>query len=215
MRSRLIAGALLAVTVALLVWLGRDLSLPAVALLGVAVGGTLALVRESSLLSRIGGFLAGVLIAWLGYLLRALVLPDTDGGRAVVALSVVLLCTALVLARAPLWAALLGLAAVVGSYEETYTAAPSNFATESVTAITAVLLSAGFGMLAVTFAEVIAGSLGDRRAHPDRVADQAPQSQAPQSQAPQSQAPQSEAQQSQAQHDVSPTNRPGQEVRAQ
>src|SRR5690348_5757477 len=106
MRSRLVAGGVLAVVAALLVAWGGDLDLPPVAVLGVAVGGCLASAREMTLLHRVGGFAGGALIAWLGYFLRAGFLPDTDNGRAVAAFLVVGLCAVLTLAPTPFWAPL-------------------------------------------------------------------------------------------------------------
>ena len=63
-----------------------------------------------------------------------------------------ILCVAVVLVsmqRIPLWAPLLGVAGIVGTYEATYTNAPSQFMHESGTAFTTLLLAAAMGHLAV------------------------------------------------------------------
>ena len=52
--------------------------------------------------------------------------------------------------RLPLWAGLLGAAAIVGAYEETYTNAPSQFLAEAPTAATTVLFAVALGYLATS-----------------------------------------------------------------
>ena len=155
MRRSLIAGLVLAVLAALITlmggWFGSDLE--HVALLGAALGGALGLVPHRYGWGRITGFLVGFAAAWIGFALRAAVLPDSSTGRAVATFLVVALC-ALVCAfsngRLPLWSALLGAAAIVGAYEEIYTNAPSQFISESPEAATTVLLAAAFGYLATS-----------------------------------------------------------------
>ncbi|MGH8828052.1 MAG: hypothetical protein ACRDVZ_10770, partial [Jiangellaceae bacterium] len=153
MRGYVVPGLILAAAAGLLVWGGDllGLDLEYVALLGVALGGAAGLVPDRSPLLRAGGLLTGAVIAWIGYAVRAAVLPDTSGGRAVAAVGVVVLCTFIAFmaaGRVPLWSMLIGVAAIVGAYEEIYTAAPARFMSTSPTATTAVLLAAAFGFLA-------------------------------------------------------------------
>jgi hypothetical protein len=156
MRRELLIGGCLAVAAALLIlasdWL--DLELETVALLGVGAGAVVALVPSGSAATRLLGFLAGFVIAWVGFLLRAALLPDTSAGRAVAAAVIVLLCTGLSLAtlrRLRLWAVLLGMAAFTGAYEYTYNAAPPEILSTSVSTATSLLLSVGVGWLAVSW----------------------------------------------------------------
>jgi hypothetical protein len=156
MRRELLIGGCLALAAALLIlasdWL--DLELETVAVLGAGAGAVVALVPSGSAATRLLGFLAGFVVAWLGFLLRAALLPDTSAGRAVAAAVIVLLCTGVTLAtarRLRLWAVLLGMAAFTGAYEYTYNAAPPEILSTSVSAATSLLLSAGVGWLAVSW----------------------------------------------------------------
>lgn len=134
-----------------------------VALLGAALGGALGLVPDRAPAHRAAGFAIGLLAAWLGYLLRAAALPDTPGGRAVAVLVVVAVC-ALVAAgtrgAVPLWAALLGAAAMAGSYEAAYAADPTAFVATSPASATAVLLTAGAGFVVTSLVGARASSGG-------------------------------------------------------
>jgi len=155
MRRSLFAGLVLAVCAALIIGLGElfGLDLQPVALLGAALGGVLGLVPHRSPLGRLGGFALGFALAWVGYALRAAMLPDTAGGRAVAAFVVVALIAgacAISAGRLPLWSGLLGAAAIAGAYEEIYTGAPSQFLKESPTAATTILLAAALGYLATS-----------------------------------------------------------------
>lgn len=155
MRSTIIAGAALAVFAALVVGLGGllGLDLDHVALLGAALGGVIGLVPDRTPFARVGGFLVGVCVGWAGFVLRAALLPDSGSGRAVAAFLVIALClviSAATLTRLPLWSMLVGVAAVVGAYEQTYTLAPSQLPSESPTAVTTVLLAAALGFLATS-----------------------------------------------------------------
>lgn len=146
----LTAGGLLVVLVG--AWL--DLELSAQALLGVAVGGVVALVPDRSAAQRVGGFAAGFVISWVGYFVRAGFMPDTETGRAVYVGIVLLLATAaalLVLARLPLWSVLLGAATFAGGYEQIYTDAPPLVTSTSVSAATALLLTTAVGFLAASW----------------------------------------------------------------
>lgn len=173
-----ILGSVLAVVAAVLVAFGTafGLELSEFALLGASCGAVLGLVPDRSPLGRLGGFVAGFLLAWLGYALRAGFFPDTNGGRAVAAFVVVLAITVvagLTGGALPLWSCLLGAAAMIGAYEVTFQLAPTAFTSESVTAATTVALAAAVGFLvAVVVAELLHGpddtrSLWERAKTPD------------------------------------------------
>ncbi len=152
MRLDILSGAALAITAAAAVVLGAffGLELDHVALLGIALGAVVGLVPQGRSIHRLAGFGAGFGLAWTGYALRAAVLPDSTSGRAVAVLAVVLGCLLVHLASrhtVPPWSALVGVAAMVGAYEETYTAAPSQFVDQSMSAATTVLLTAAIGYL--------------------------------------------------------------------
>lgn len=153
MIRHVLAGVFLAVLATLTVLLSGVLGaeVQGVALLGAALGGALGLVPDRTPAQRAGAFAAGFAAAWIGYLLRAALLPDAPSGRAVAVLVVIAVCLAVgagTLGRLPLWATLLGAAAMAGSYEAPYAADPSGFATTSPVHATAVLLTAGAGFLA-------------------------------------------------------------------
>ena len=152
-RTTLLGGALLAVAVGLLCLIGEALGLDTqhVALLGGAIGGVIGLVQDRSPMMRAVGFVAGLLVAWIGFAVRALYLPDSASGRAVAAILVVVAClgiTAAARSRIPLWSLLLGAAAMVAVYEEAYTADSPAFLSQSPGAATGVLLAASIGFLA-------------------------------------------------------------------
>jgi hypothetical protein len=152
MRKSIFAGVVLALAAALVMWLSAafDLGLESVVLLGAAVGAVVALVPDRSPLVRFVGFAAGFVAAWLGFVVRAAILPDTAGGRAVAVGVVLLLCVAVVAVsagRLPLWSALLGAAAMAGGYEYTYAAAPPEVATTSVSTATSLLFCVAVGFL--------------------------------------------------------------------
>ena len=120
MRRTLLAGLLLVVATGLTVLIGEALALEveAVALLGVAAGAIVALVPDQTATRRLAAFALGVLAAYVGYLVRAAVTPDTSAGRAVAAAFIVLLCVgvfAISMGRLPLWSALLGSASLFGA----------------------------------------------------------------------------------------------------
>jgi hypothetical protein len=176
MRRSLIAGLVLALLAALITALGGIFGsdLEHVALLGAALGGALGLIPHRFAWGRITGFLLGFAAAWIGFALRAAVLPDSSNGRAVAAFLVVALCAvacAFSRDRLPLWSALLGAAAIIGAYEEIYTNAPSQFISESPEAGTTVLLAVAFGYLATSVvydlmtAPADAGAEGNAGAH--------------------------------------------------
>ena len=155
MRRHAPAGIFLAVLAALLILLSDTLGLEvqSVTLLGVGIGAALGLVPDRTPVQRLGGFAVGFAAAWLGYLLRAAVLPDAASGRAVAVLIVLLACLAIAMVtrgKLPLWATLLGASAMAGSYESVYALDPTAFLTSSPSSATAVLVAAGAGFLATT-----------------------------------------------------------------
>ena len=176
MRRLLLVGVLLAVAAAAAVGLSAafDLELESVALLGAAMGAVLALVPDKTLLSRVSGFGAGFLLAWIGYVLRAAWLPDTTGGRAVAVAIVVFACVAVAAGaseRIPVWATLLGAGGFAGAYEFTYSVAPPEVASTSVTTATTMLFNVAIGLLAGVLAgpktTVAAGARGQGRLDPE------------------------------------------------
>ena len=157
MRTSLLAGLGLALTAALAVVVSSlfDLQIESVVLLGAAAGAVVALVPDTTPLARMGGALLGIVAALIGFVLRAAVLPDSAGGRAVAVAIVVLLCTAVAVVsvqRIAMWAALLGAAVFAGGYERVYAAAPAELPDTSVSALTAVVISLAVGFLAVAWA---------------------------------------------------------------
>jgi hypothetical protein len=148
----LVTGAALAIAAFLLVDQGAlfGSDLPEVALLGVAAGAVLGLVPDRFPASRLGGFLTGYVAAWLGYALRAGFLPDTPLGRAIAAVVVIAAITVVASAtadRLPMWAGLLGAVTLLGAYETTFAATPTDFVSASMTAVTTSVLAAAFGFL--------------------------------------------------------------------
>lgn len=122
-----------------------------VALLGLALGGALALVPAATPARRAGAFALGLVAAWAGYLLRAVALPDATSGRVVAVVAVVAICVVVAVVsggRLPLWAALLGAGAMAGAYETAYAANPTAVLSTSPAQATAVLVAAGLGFLA-------------------------------------------------------------------
>jgi hypothetical protein len=155
MRRTLLVGAVLTVAATLVVLLSDllDLKLESVALLGVALGAVTALVPDRSPLMRLVGYLAGFAAAWVGYVLRAGVFPDSTGGRAVTVALVLAVCVAvaaLSFDRIPLWSTLLGAAAMVGAYEYTFAAAMPEVLTTSPSAATSLLMTSAVGFLLVS-----------------------------------------------------------------
>jgi hypothetical protein len=149
-RRTILTGITLAVGVALLVdhaaQLGTDMT--NVALLGAALGAVAGLVPDGSPFTRIAGAFAGMVLAQVGYGVRAAVLPDIPAGRAIAAAGVVLALTAVAAAtgnRVRLWALLLGAGAFVGAYETVYVASPTTFVADSFAMATAVSLGAAAG----------------------------------------------------------------------
>ena len=179
MRRTLLVGAVIAVATTLVVLLSDllDLDVVAVALLGVTVGAVTALVPDRSPTMRLTGFLIGFVVAWIAYVLRAGLLPDSTGGRAVAVFVVLAVCTAVAALssdRVPLWSTLLGAAAMAGTYEYTFTQSPPEVMTTSVTAATSLLLTAGLGYVLVSLLtprEAAAGATSRTSGRPPRPAN--------------------------------------------
>ena len=155
-RRTILTGIALAVGVALLVdhaaQLGTDMT--NVALLGAALGAVAGLVPDGSPFTRITGALVGMVLAQVGYGVRAAVLPDIPAGRAIAAAVVVIALTAVAAAsanRIRLWSLLLGAGAFVGAYETVYVASPTTFVADSFAMATAVSLGAALGFAIATF----------------------------------------------------------------
>ena len=156
MRTSLLAGGIVVVAAVLAVVLGAPfgLELDTYALIGVAMGAVVALVPDGRPGLRFTGFAAGVLVAWVGYLVRAALLPDTVGGRAAATFLVLALCVVVATVaagRIPVWSTFAGAATFFGAYEATFAAAPPEVVSTSVTALTAVALTAALGFLAASF----------------------------------------------------------------
>lgn len=175
MPRTLISGLLLAAAAFFTVLVGAwlDLELDATALLGVAAGAVVALVPDTTAGRRLAGFALGVVVTLVGYFVRAAMLPDTVGGRAVFTGLVVLVCVlaaAATLGRVALWAVLLGAATFAGGFEAAYDAAPPRVATNSVDSLTALVVC-----VAVGFCLALLAAPGSRTAaaHRDDSNDQA------------------------------------------
>jgi hypothetical protein len=149
MRGNLLCGLALAVLAGVIALLSGPLSLQTTwpLLLGAAV----ALVSTRNMAGRLSAFVIGLAATWVGFALRAAVLPDIPTGRALAAAIPVLLVTAAAAAsagRLPLWAGLAGMAAFAGAYDAAFRASPTDFMTQSVAAMTSVLLASAVGVLA-------------------------------------------------------------------
>jgi hypothetical protein len=175
MRKELFVGLSLSVAALVVVLISGalDLELESTALLGAAMGAVVGLVPDRTASVRLAGFVGGFVFAWIGYFVRAALLPDTTAGRGVAVAAVLLLCLGLTLAlqgRLPLWAVLLGAGSFAGAYEFTYAAAPPEILDTSVTTATTLLLTAAIGFLSVAWfgpehEHAEERELAERRAH--------------------------------------------------
>ena len=156
MRKELFVGLSLSVAALLVVLISGalDLGLESTALLGAAMGAVVGLVPDRTASMRLAGFVGGFVFAWIGYFVRAALLPDTTAGRGVAVALTLLLCLGLTLAlmgRLPLWAVLLGAGTFAGACEFTYAAAPPEILDTSVSTATTLLLTAAIGFLSVAW----------------------------------------------------------------
>lgn len=121
MKSRTTAAGLaVAAGSAALIIATASYGLGAGLVVGVAAGAAVALVPAETGLRKIAGLLTGILVGMAGYALRAGILPDSAGGTVVgvtAVLVVLTLISMLTRGRVPLWASLMGLAAIAGAYE--------------------------------------------------------------------------------------------------
>lgn len=157
--SSLLTGALLAVAVVVVIAVSSalDLEIEPYALAGVLAGGIVALIPDRSAFARLAAFLVGFVAAWVGFVLRAAVLPDTEGGRAAAAIITVLVCLivlAIGRARLPLSAMLVGVVLLSAAYETAFVAAEAEVQTTSLDAATALLfaVAVGFAVAALSAA---------------------------------------------------------------
>lgn len=156
MRKTLLSGLLLVAAALITVLAGAwlDLELDQMGLLGVAAGAIVVLVPVGSVLRRFLGFTLGVFLTLIGFFVRAALLPDTSGGRAVFGAVVVALCVVAAVAsaqRLALWSLLLGAAAFAGAFEAVYTAAPPQVAVNSISTLTGLAVCVAMGFLAASF----------------------------------------------------------------
>jgi hypothetical protein len=141
---------LLAVAVVLVIAVSSalDLEIESYALAGVLAGGVVALIPDRSAWARLGAFAVGFVAAWIGFVLRAAVLPDTEGGRAVAAIVTLLICVVAVAAgrtRLPLSAMLLGVVLFSAAYEAAFVAAEPEVASTSLDAATGLVCAVAVG----------------------------------------------------------------------
>jgi len=157
--SSLWTGALLAVAVVVVIAVSSalDLQIEPYALAGVLAGGVVALIPDRSTLARVVAFAIGFVAAWIGFVLRAAVLPDTEGGRAVAAVATVLICLIAVAAsrtRLPLSAMLVGVVLLSAAYETAFVAAEAEVQTTSLDAATALVLAVAVGFAVAALSAV-------------------------------------------------------------
>jgi hypothetical protein len=121
---------------------------------GLLIGGVLGLVSDGGPVGRIGGFVVGIIVALVMYIVRVLLLNESFAGQVtamVITLAVLTVVSALTLNRIPLWSGLLGTALVVGAYETSFIANPANVTSELIQYTTMALLPAAIGYLGVVF----------------------------------------------------------------
>lgn len=152
MRTSIVTGLLLVAAAPVVVIMSGalDLELDPMIIAGLGAGAAVGLVPSGRPGARLGALLAGILAAVVGYVVRAAVLPDSQGGlAAAVALTMflALVVPALTRDRAPVWASLLGAATFAGVFERTYVAAPPEVVSSASTALTSLVLTLGLGFL--------------------------------------------------------------------
>lgn len=144
MKRVFIAGVLLAIGAAILVFVSDSLGLGLKSvLLATAIGGAVGLIQRGGPIARVGSFLVGFVIGWLSYFLRAGLLPDSMIGHVIAVVVVILLITVicgLTKDRLPFWSALLGAGLFIGGYDFLFASAPYNVISESTATAPALLL---------------------------------------------------------------------------
>lgn len=155
--SSVVTGALLAVAVVAVIGVSSamDLEIEPYALAGVLAGGVVALIAERSVFARLGAFAVGFVASWIGFVLRAALMPDSDGGRAVAAAITLLICVAAVAisrTHLPLSAMLIGVILLAAAYETDFVANEAEVVHTSLDALTALLVAVvvGFAVTALT-----------------------------------------------------------------
>ena len=159
MKRTLFAGFALALVAFAAVYIGDalNLGLPN-PLLGVAVGGVLALAPGGQKLGRLAGFLIGVLLALVGYGINAQFMPSSSSGVAVTAALTLALATgaaAVAFGRMPLWSVLLGVGGYAGAYDYVYNDKPYDFLSSSVLTLGTFLVVFGLGYLAGALVDML------------------------------------------------------------
>lgn len=153
MRASMRAGVLLVIAAVLVVVLSAawGLKMEPYALAGVAFGGVIGVVPDRSAWARLGAFAIGFVAAWVGFVLRAAVLPDaTSGVAAGAAITLVIGLVGVAAGRGryvPLWAVLVGVGSFAAAYESAFTAAPPEVVSTSLDAATSLLLAVAVGFV--------------------------------------------------------------------
>jgi hypothetical protein len=151
MRASMFTGALLTIAVVLVIAVSSALGLQIeqYALAGVLGGAVIGLVADRSPWARLLAFVVGFVAAWVGFVLRAALLPDTDGGRAVAAVITLVICLVAVAigrgTRLPMWATFVGVMLFSAGYEAGFVAAEPEVATTSMDAATSLLMAVAVG----------------------------------------------------------------------
>jgi hypothetical protein len=132
-----------------------DLQIEPYALAGVLAGGIVALIPERSAFARLGAFAVGFVASWIGFILRAALMPDSESGRSVAALITLAICLAAVAisrTRLPLVAMLVGVALLAAAYETAFVANEAEVAQTSIDALTALLVAVAVGFAVAALA---------------------------------------------------------------
>lgn len=151
MRACMFTGALLTIAVVLVIAVSAALGLQIeqYALAGVLAGAVIGLVADRSPWARLLAFVVGFVAAWVGFVLRAALLPDTNGGRAAAAVITLVICLVAVAigrgTRLPMWAAFVGVLLFAAGYESDFLAAEPEVATTSLNAATSLLVTVAVG----------------------------------------------------------------------
>lgn len=174
MRASIVAGVLLTAAVALVIVVssGLELDVESYAVTGVLGGGVLGLVAERAAWERLGGFVVGFVAIWVGYILRAAVMPDTTSGvvvATIVSLAICVAAYAVGRGHLPLWSMLLGAGLFAGAYESAFTAAVAEVGSTSVDAATSLLLTIAVGFIVAMLA--MAGRSGATGRDPEPIAE--------------------------------------------